>query len=191
MNYAMLDSGSNVTQVTIYTDDQYAELTPAFRAQIISCPDDIVVGCQLTPTGWVYPSEQFDATFAANPSAYIENKCAILDNDFLVILANGFTFTDGKKYKGDIKSQLWAIGFMFAMVNGLMQPPVNWISMDNSVTQFPTTQSFAAFIAFFLNWGQQVTFANFTAKMTMRSKTIRADVDAVFNAYLTAAGLSS
>lgn len=173
----------------MYTSDQYAALLPAFQAQIIGCPDDIVVGCQLTDDGWVYPSQQLDATFAANPSGYIEAKCTTLDNDFLIVLLNGFTFTDGKKYKGDIRSQLWAIGFMFALVNSLMTPPVNWIAADNSVTQFTQTQ-FAGFIQYFLTWGQQVTFANYTAKMQMRAATTRADVDSIFNAYLISAGLS-
>ena len=185
MNYAILDADGFVIQVMIYAADQYAELDAAAKQQIMGCPDDIVVGCQLQPNdGWLYPNDILDAQFTASPSIYKEAKCSLLDTQFNVILANGFTYTDGKRYKGDVRSQLWAIGFMFSVVQGLMTPPINWISADNSVTQFPTSQAFAAFISFFLNWGQQVTFANFTAKMQIRTQTTRAAVDTIYNNYL-------
>lgn len=191
MNYALLDTGGEVTAVYVYTSDQYAELLPAMQNQLIGCPDDIVVGCVLTDTGWSYPADQLDAEFAANPSLYIENKCTIVNTRFDDVLTHGFQYTDNKRYKGDIRSQLWAIAYMFTMVQGLMTPPVNWIAADNSITQFPTAPSFAAFIAFFLNWGQTTTFENYTAKMQMRAQTTRAAVDSIFTAYFVSAGLSS
>lgn len=185
MTYALLDSNGKVIAVYVYTPDQYAELLPEMQAQIISCPDDVVVDCILSDTGWNYPSDQLDAAFAANPSLYKENKCTIINAQFDIVLTNGFQY-QGTWYKGDIRSQLWALGYMFSMAQGIMQPPVNWIAKNNTVTVFPTTQSFAAFISFFLGWGQQATFANFTLKGQIRAATTRADVDTLFNTYMAA-----
>ena len=185
MTYALLDDRGAVTAVYIYTSDEYNELLPEMQAQIISCPDDIVIGCELTDTGWIYPSTQLDESFAANPSLYKETKCAIINAQFDTVLTNGFQY-QGKWYKGDIRSQLWALGYMFSMAQGIMQPPVNWIAKDNSITVFSTVPAFAAFIAFFLGWGQQATFANFTLKSQIRAATTRTDIDTLFNNYMAA-----
>ena len=188
MNYVKLDENNIVIETVMYTDDEYALVLPERKDEIISCPAEITVGYKLTPEGWQSPNVDLDAAFAANPAAYKEAKCTIITNSCDSVLTNGFSY-NGIAYKGDVRSQLWALGYMFSMSAGIMQPPVNWIAKDNTVTVFSTVQAFSAFIAFFLNWGQTATFANFQAKGQIRAASTRAQVDALFTGYMASVGL--
>ena len=182
MTYTKLNNDNIVTELIEYTAEDYAVLSLVEKAELYICTNPEV------SVDWVYesedhyhsPEEEKDIQFAENSEQYIENRCDEVDELLIQRFETGYMY-DGKPYKADIKSQLWANAYLQAIQNGTMSGPINWISIDNTITQF-TVEGYATMCAYFLNWAQLVTFEHFQAKAAMRAATLRTDVDAQYDA---------
>lgn len=181
MKYVLTDIDGFITDIETWTPEQYAALDVATQAQYYTYDDstDIQIGYLVMNDGSLKTIEQQkDEAFAADPSAYIEHLCDILDERLVRVMTYGFTY-EGKRYKGDERSQLWANTYLTMLMAGKMTT-VGWIAQDNTVTQM-TAQEFGVFINAFLSWGQTTVFTFFNLKVQMRGSTTRTQVDQIFN----------
>jgi len=182
MKFVLVDIDSFVIDIKTWTPEEYGLLDPATRAQYTAHDDseDIQIGYKALDDGtFLSIEQQKDLAFAEDPTAYKERLCDRLDARLSVVMEHGFEY-QGKRYKGDERSQLWASTYLTMITAGAMTD-VGWIAQDNTVTQM-TAAEFGAFINAFLSWGQTTIFTFFNAKLQIRNATTRIAADAIFEA---------
>lgn len=154
MNYALLDANGFVLQIFIYSEAQYAVLTPDQQSALISCDPSIAVGYQLTPTGWLTLQQLDQAAFADNPLAYMVKQINVCTAFFQNQLNNiGFQYSNNLWYRADMQAQVWGMGFLMMASSGVLHSaPYIWVDVNNEITTFNTEDEALAFVNYLLEW---------------------------------------
>jgi hypothetical protein len=182
MKYVLSDIDGFVTDIKTWTPEEHALLDPATQAQYAVHEDseDIQIGYKALDDGtFLSIEQQRDISFTEDPIAYKERLCDLLDEQLSAVMTHGFEY-QGKRYKGDEKSQLWANAYLTMIMAGKMTS-IGWIAQDNTVTQM-TADEFGMFLNAFLSWGQTTVFTFFNAKVQIRGATTRTSADTLFEA---------
>jgi len=180
MKYVLLDIDGFVTDIKSWTLEEYQALDIATQAQYAAHDDSEDIQLEylaLEDGGFLTIEQQKDQAFISDPVAYKEHLCDLLDAQLVEVMTRGFEY-QGKRYKGDERSQIWANTYLSMIMAGKMTN-VGWIAQDNTVTQM-TAAEFGVFLNAFLSWGQTTVFTFFNTKGTIRSAATRAEADAAF-----------
>lgn len=182
MKYVLVDIDNFVTDIRTWTSEEYGSLDIATQAQYVVHDDseDIQLGYRALDDGtFLTIEQQRDLEFLTNPTEYKEHLCDKTDAQLVEVMTRGFEY-QGKRYKGDERSQIWANTYLSMIMAGKMTN-VGWIAQDNTVTQM-TAAEFSVFLNAFLSWGQTTVFTFFNTKGAIRAATTRAEADAAYEA---------
>ena len=183
MRYARLNRKNRVVEFCELTSADYDALPQDERVALYEAEDPEIDENWMFVDRWYSPDEIRASAYDSNPTLYRNHRIDEINRYRGGIFAAGFEY-DSQRFKGEANDQLWMTAFLKLLESSVVQPPVNWITLDNNVHVFETVEDFVAMTTYFFGWAQQITFNLLDLKQQIRDAETREEVDALYEPFL-------